>query len=40
MPFIQPSLGDLCNAEPATSTLKRWAIVGRSLRDKDMRERF
>jgi hypothetical protein len=36
MPKNQPSLRDLCNAERVTPTLKRWAIVGRSLRDKDI----
>jgi hypothetical protein len=38
MPLIQPSLRDLCTARRATPTLKRWAIVGRSLRDEDMRD--
>jgi hypothetical protein len=33
---VQPSLRDLCHAERASPTLKRWAIVGGSLRDKDM----
>src|ERR1039458_8921768 len=32
----QPSLRDLCNAEHASSTLKRWAILGMSLQDKYM----
>jgi hypothetical protein len=36
MPGVQPSLRDLCNAERASPTLKRWAIVGGSLRDKNM----
>jgi hypothetical protein len=32
----QPSLRDLYNAEPAFPTLKRWAILGMSLRGKFM----
>src|ERR1035441_8213058 len=36
MPPIQPFLRNLCNAEPASPTLKRWAILGMSLRDKYM----
>src|ERR1017187_2318092 len=36
MPGVQPSLRNLCNAERASPTLKRWAIVGRSLRDRYM----
>jgi hypothetical protein len=32
----QPSLRDSCNAEHASPTLKRWAILGMSLRDKYM----
>src|ERR1035441_5794854 len=35
MPYIQPSLRDLFKAEHMPPTLKRWAIVGESLRDKD-----
>ena len=33
MPGVQPSLRDLFKAEHVSPTLKRWAIVGRSLRD-------
>jgi hypothetical protein len=36
MPGVQPSLRDLCNAERVFPTLKRWAIVGKSLRDRYM----
>src|ERR1019366_1442882 len=36
MPGVQPSLRDLCKAGHAFPTLKRWAIVGRSLRDSYM----
>jgi hypothetical protein len=36
MPGAQPSLRYLCNAGRASPTLKRWAIVGESLRDRYM----
>ena len=34
MPRIQPSLRDWCNSQCASPTLKRWASVAMSLRDK------
>ena len=40
MPPIQPSLRDSCNAEFESPTLKRWAIVGMSLRDNGRPEAF
>src|ERR1035438_882850 len=40
MPHIQPSLRDLFKAERVPPTLKRWTIVGRSLRDRYMPDSF
>src|ERR1039458_9931982 len=36
VPGVQPSLRDSCDAERASPTLKRWAIVGESLRDNSL----
>ena len=36
MPGVQPSLRDLCDAERTFPTLKRWVIVGTSLRDNSL----
>ena len=36
--LIQPSLRDLGDIEFSIPTLKRWAILSLSLRDKDTRE--
>jgi hypothetical protein len=36
---LAESQRDLCNAEPASPKLKRWAILRRSLRDRCMAPR-